>query len=141
MKRCWGELSFRGMKSFVWVLHIRVISLWSWPKNYHIPTAIDQFSNISFSEKLFSKIIFFQKFSKFFKKKSFEKNLEKIFRKNFMCGKKYFILHDFWKLFCRKWNLRKLINGSWDMIIFWPTSKAYNLYGQYSNEISNAFLR
>ena len=39
------------------VTDIRVIGLWSWPKNNHIPTAIDQFSMISFSEKWLSKIL------------------------------------------------------------------------------------
>ena len=45
-----------------------------------------------------------------------------LFWKTFMF-KKYLFCKIFWKLFFRKWNLRKLINGSQDMIIFRPTSK------------------
>ena len=32
-------------------------------------------------------------------------------------------------------------NGSWDMIIFWPSSKAYNSDVQYPNESFNTFKR
>ena len=71
---------------------------------------------ISFSEKwpsiiLKNKILFFTH-------KNFWKNFRNFFSKIFIGGKKYFILQDFWKPFFRKWNHRKLINGSWDMIIF-----------------------
>ena len=50
-QRPWWVLSIKGIKCFVWVMHIRVMGHWSWPKNDHIRTAIDQISKISFSEK------------------------------------------------------------------------------------------
>ena len=50
-QRSWWVLSFKGIKCFIWVIHIRVMGLWNWPKNDHIQTAIDQLSKISFSEK------------------------------------------------------------------------------------------
>ena len=59
--------------------------------------------------------------------KKFRKNWKKI-----ICGN-FLILQDFWKLFFRKWNHRKLINGSWDVIISMPTSNAYNTGVFYSN--------
>ena len=112
-------------------------------------------------KNLFQKKFFKDFFSKIFSKKEiwkilrkgvFRKNLEKNFEKkfekkiskkicyrNFMSGKIYFILQDFWKLFFRKWNLPKLVNGSWDMIIFTLTSKTYNSDVSYPNEIFFTF--
>ena len=79
------------------------------------------------SKKIFSK-------KNIFLKKTLSKKFFDFFEKMYK-WKKYFFLQDFWKFFFRQWNLRKLINGSLDMIIFWPSSKAHNSNMQYLNEI------
>ena len=102
------------------VTDIRVIGLWSWPKNNHIPTAIDQFSMISFSEKWLSKILQNKIFFPHIKilKKIFEIFFRKIFFENFFHHFFFEFLeeNDFWKPFFRKFNHQKLIHVSWDMI-------------------------
>ena len=56
-----------------------------------------------------------------------------------MIGKKYFILHDFWKLFFKKMKYSKIDQWQLGYDCFWPTSKAYyNSDVKYPNETFNA---
>ena len=124
-----SELKFRVIKSDVRLFR------YCYFKNRSILSQLTwiNFWRLKFLKNQFQKSFFFQKISKNreknFRKKIwkrfFEKKLPKILKKVYL-WKKNFILQDFCKLLFRKSNLRKLINGRWDMINFTPNTKPYN---------------